>query len=157
MMWLSTLVRFLVLFQMWYKLEHLTPKQTSYPDIECDGLPLFKAQVQFWSWIPELGAFTDFILLFHPSASRQTDQHRYTEIDKASQQFSGETTACSVQQVHCTSQQRQQTTQSLLTWNGPAEPRWSQKRHPGRQNQLLWTHCDLRAIEDVTGHEQQST
>lgn len=37
-----------------------------YPDIQCDGLSLFEAQVQFGSSIYRLRIFADFILLFHP-------------------------------------------------------------------------------------------
>lgn len=62
-------------------------KTGSYPYVECDGLPLFETQVQFGSWISELGAFADFILLFHPSAGRQIIISTDTEINYSSQQF----------------------------------------------------------------------
>lgn len=161
--WLSTLANSLILSNI-VKTGHLmTWQTTSYPDVECDGLPLFKAQVQFWSWIPELSAFTDFILLFHPSASRQRCTSAQTYRNKQSlsaafrRKYSMQRSASSSQQTASLFPHLKKPHSHLLTWNGPAEPRWNQKHLPDPRNQLLWTHCDLRTTDDVTVHEPQSS
>lgn len=117
------------------------PQTGSHPDVQCDGLPLLKTQVQFGPWISELGVFTEFVLLFDPSAEQREHKHTIstnTEINRVFQQFSERKDSV---QLSVRAELHLSDTALIilhsLTWNGPVRQRWSQKRPLGLQNQLL--------------------